>query len=370
MKLPKSCKNDCHKDTHVYYPSRSNGNVTLTFNHQARAVPVREARSSTYDAHALQPGALVPFPMAAAAAAANYQPLPSPAANHVVVQQAPPPPPQPHGVPHAPPPHAPPQLQQQYVPVTMVDTQNGRQMLAAVQASWPTASSVSRQMTLVPSWPAQLSAAAAAAPNASAAAAQAAADNILQPLFAAAASDAAAADWHRRPLLVDSAGGIHSLQAADQAVFPAVVYDRVAAAAAASTSSAGRAAAVAAAAAAASYQPAAANNKRSTKTTNNSSSTAGQQPPPAHSNSHSYSNINYGVKKEPTQLSPVKKRIKENKDHYYVADSAYHSHHPHHQRPSPVVEAGYRAAGRTGAITIHDTPPLCPPAKTPEVSRQ
>ena len=60
---------------------RSNGNVTLTFNNGGLAV--REARRTTYDTH-LQPGALVHFPMAAAAAAAaNYQPLPSPA-KHVV----------------------------------------------------------------------------------------------------------------------------------------------------------------------------------------------------------------------------------------------------------------------------------------------
>merc|ERR1719249_576168 len=194
-------------------------------------------------------------------------------------------------------------------------------------------------MTLVPSWP-QLSAA-ATGPSAPAAAA---ADSLLQPFIAAAASDAA--DWHRRPLLVDSAGAIHSLQ--DQAVFPAVVYDRVAAAAAAGSSRA------AAAAAAAAYQGSSSgagpssggSSKRSTKTSNMAS---GQQPPPAHSNSHCYSQYNSGgVKKEPSQLSPVKKRIKENKDHYYVSD-------PYHQRSS----AEYRAAsGRAPAITIHDTPPL------------
>merc|ERR1719211_286501 len=71
---------------------RSNGNVTLTFNNQlsARGLAVRETRTAAYDAH-LQPGALVHFPMAAAAAAAaNYQPLPSPAKHVVAVQpQAP-----------------------------------------------------------------------------------------------------------------------------------------------------------------------------------------------------------------------------------------------------------------------------------------
>ena len=70
----------------------------------------------------LQPGALVHFPMAAAAAAAaNYQPLPSPAKHVVAVQ--------PQAPLQGPPPA-------QYVPVTMVE-QNGRQMLAAVQTAWP-----------------------------------------------------------------------------------------------------------------------------------------------------------------------------------------------------------------------------------------
>lgn len=220
---------------------RSNGNVTLTFNNQlSRGLPVREPRSSGYDAH-LQPGALVPFPMAAAAA--NYQPLPSPA-NHVVVQQP---------AQLQPPTAALLSSQQQYVPVTMVE-QNGRQMLAAVQASWPTANT--RQMTLVPSWH-QLS---AAAPSAAQSAATA--DNLLQPLFAAAASDA---EW-RRPLIVDSAGGIR-LTTDQQAIFPAVVYDRVAAAASNSSRSSGYVSS---------------SSKRSTKLSNTN-------PPPAHSNSHCYS---------------------------------------------------------------------------------
>ena len=277
---------------------RSNGNVTLTFNNQlSRGLPVREARSTAYDAH-LQPGALVPFPMAAAAAA-NYQPLPSPA-KHVVVQQA---------AQIQPPPLLSSQPAQQYVPVTMVE-QNGRQMLAAVQASWPASN---RQMTLVPSWP-QLS-------QPSAPSAAAAADNILQPLFAAAASE----DW-RRPLIVD--GG---LRLQDQAVFPAVVYDRVAAAAAASSRS---------------YQ----GSKRSTKNSNNNGN-----PPPAHSGNPGYSSF---VKKEQTQLSPVKKRIKENKDHYYDT----------YQRSPPEVYRGLR--GRNGAITIHDTPPLAHSGQKQSASRK
>ena len=96
---------------------RSNGNVTLTFNNGGLAV--REARRTTYDTQ-LQPGALVHFPMAAAAAAAaNYQPLPSPAKHLVAVQ--------PQAAPLQPPPP-------QYVPVTMVE-QNGQRMLAAVQVN-------------------------------------------------------------------------------------------------------------------------------------------------------------------------------------------------------------------------------------------
>jgi hypothetical protein len=78
-----------------------------------------------------------------------------------------------------------------------------------------------------------------------------------------------------------------------------MVYDRNAAAAAA-------AAAVAASTRAASYVS---GSKRSTK----------GNPPPAHNTSYAPS-TRY-LKKEPTQLSPVKKRIKENKDHYVVADA-------------------------------------------------
>ena len=67
-------------------------------------------------------------------------------------------------------------------------------------------------MTLVPSWQ-QL-----ANP------ANAAEANLLQPLFAAAASDA---DW-RRPLIVDSSGGLRLQAEQAAAVFPAVVYERAA----------------------------------------------------------------------------------------------------------------------------------------------
>ena len=164
-------------------------------------------------------------------------------------------------------------------------------------------------MTLVPSWQ-QL-----ANP------ANAAEANLLQPLFAAAASDA---DW-RRPLIVDSSGGLRLQAEQAAAVFPAVVYER---AAVASSSSRGGGTTY---------------NKRSSKASSTATSAVVgpppahgpmTNPPPAHSNSYStsstvrngsYHNSTSGnnnqnssnVKKEPSQLSPVKKRIKETKDHQY-----------------------------------------------------
>lgn len=259
---------------------RSN-NMTLTFNNQlTRGLAVRE-RSTAYDAHLqagaqLVPSALLPLP--------NYQSLPSPA-KHVVVQQPAQlqPPPLPTG---------------QYVPVTMVE-QNGRQIMAAVQAGWPTAA---RQMTLVPSWQ-QLPTAAHT-------------ENLLQPLFAPDS------DW-LRPLPEPPA-----------TMFP-VVYDRSPAAPRSSTYLSG--------------------SKRSTKPSN---------PPPAHASSSYSSNLRY-VKKEPTQLSPVKKRIKENKDHYVVTDSYAEPNLYGGVSPPTATASGH------GAITIHDTPPLrqprVPKTQVPEV---
>ncbi|TRY69285.1 hypothetical protein TCAL_11008 [Tigriopus californicus] len=243
-------------------------NVTLTFNNPlTRGLAVRE-RSTAYDAHLqagaqLVPSALLPLP--------NYQSLPSPA-KHVVVQQPAQlqPPPLPTG---------------QYVPVTMVE-QNGRQIMAAVQAGWPAAA---RQMALVPSWQ-QL-------PTATHT------ENLLQPLFAPDS------DW-LRPLPEPPA-----------TMFP-VVYDRSPAAPRSSTYLSG--------------------SKRSTKPSN---------PPPAHASSSYSSNLRY-VKKEPAQLSPVKKRIKENKDHYVVTDSYVEPHLYGGVSPPSATTSSH------GAITIHDTPPL------------
>ena len=316
---------------------RSNGgNVTLTFNNQ-----LTRGRTGNYDVH-LQPSTLVPFPMAA-----SYQTLQSPATKHVVVQpqgggggqlQ-----PQPQGL----------QPQQQYVPVTMVE-QNGRQIMAAVQAaSWPT-----RQMALaVPSW--QQLTAAANGPSAAVAAvaAAAAADNILQPLFAAAAE----ADW-RRPLIVDSTG---NLRLQEQAVFP--VYDRatMAATSAAVAAANSREAALVAQQQQRNYTAVSSGSKRSTKPSqltlhNMANNSMANNPPPAHINTHLYNSAMRYVKKEPTQLSPVKKRIKENKDHYAFADVSYSSasHSPlDHQ--SQYYASNVSRDNLSNAIVISDdTPPL------------
>ncbi|QQP52950.1 Uncharacterized protein FKW44_005255 [Caligus rogercresseyi] len=258
---------------------RSNGNVTLAFNNQLHPT-LRGPERTNYDPHLhpqgtrqLVPSALVPVQ------AANYQSLPSPA-KHVVVQgstqgsnaavaaalQLQPPPPSLLGS-QPPPPHHP----QQYVPVTMVES-NGRQMLAAVQASWPGAT---RQMALVPSWQ------------------QLQSEDLLRPIPC--------------PLIVDAAW-IPDQTTFQSSVSAASIYDRPSL----RTNNVVE-------------RPSAAYaSKRPTKT----------HPPPAH---------NYGgggryVKKEPNQLSPVKKRIKET--HSFQQAGTHH-------HPSP-----------PRSITIHDTPPL------------
>ena len=163
-------------------------------------------------------------------------------------------------------------------------------MLAAVQTAWPGST---RQMALVPSWQ-QL-----ANP------ANAAEANLLQPLFAAAASEA---DW-RRPLIVDSSGGLRLQAEQAAAVFPAVVYERAAVAASANA---------AAAASRGNYSKRSNKSQSSTVTSSGGGGGSGLNPPPAHSNSYSGAVRNYNnVKKEPSQLSPVKKRIKETKDHHH-----------------------------------------------------
>eukprot|EP00092_Neocalanus_flemingeri_P056139 GFUD01066483.1.p1 GENE.GFUD01066483.1~~GFUD01066483.1.p1 ORF type:complete len:1158 (-),score=323.90 GFUD01066483.1:3708-7181(-) len=169
---------------------------------------------------------------------------------------------------------------QQYVPVTMVE-QGGRLM---VGASWAAPSG--RQMTLVPSWQ-QL-------PHH-----HQAAQLQTQPPHGTLLVPAEAADW-RRPLLADT-NSAQSIRIAQDQVFP-VVYDR----------NLGREAR------SGSYSS---GSKRSTQHKPMAGLTS------SNSGTHNQTNQRF-VKKETavTQLSPVKKRIKENKDHYIVAENYPGSH--------------------------------------------
>jgi len=163
---------------------------------------------------------------------------------------------------------------QQYVPVTMVE-QGGRLM---VGASWAAPSG--RQMTLVPSWQ-QL-------PHHHQAAqlqTQAPHGTLLVP--------AEAADW-RRPLLADNSA--QSIRIAQDQVFP-VVYDRN----------------INREVRSGSYSSGSKRSTQHKQVAGHTASTTG---------AHNQASQRF-VKKETavTQLSPVKKRIKENKDHYIVADN-------------------------------------------------
>jgi len=190
---------------------------------------------------------------------------------------------------------------QQYVPVTMVET--GGRMLAVSAASW--ASSSGRQMALVPSWQ-QL------APAHSHHATQ-----LAQPGALLVQTD----DWRRPQIIADNAQGLRIAQ--DQGtVFP-VVYDR----------------SVVRDSRSGSYSMS--GSKRATKP---STSTAVQ--PQAGSSRY--------VKKEVTQLSPVKKRIKENKDHYIVAEQ-YQGRTPGWEKASD---------GPLEVITISDSEDESPDTKT------
>ena len=83
-------------------------------------------------------------------------------------------------------------------------------------------------------------------------------------------------------------------------------------------------------------------------------------PPPAHINTHLYTSAMRYVKKEPTQLSPVKKRIKENKDHYVFADSNYSSasHSPLEHHSQHYANNVARDSLNNAIIINDDTPPL------------
>ena len=155
---------------------------------------------------------------------------------------------------------------QQYVPVTMVE-QGGRLMVGATWA----AAAPSRQMALVPSWQ------------------QLPGHHQTQPPPGTLL--VSAEDW-RRPLIAENNTGGSIRLAQDQTVFP-VVYDRAGRDVRASSYSSG--------------------SKRSTQ-----HKTGAQGTPGTSSAGHSGTNNSQRqCKKETvTQLSPVKKRIKENKDHY------------------------------------------------------
>ncbi|GLV35353.1 Homeodomain interacting protein kinase [Carabus blaptoides fortunei] len=214
--------------------------------------------------------------------------------------------------------------QQQYVPVSMVEP-NGRQMLLtnAVQTSWPT----NRQMAIVPSWQ-QLPPQHAA---------------IQQPLL----SDAG--EWGR-PLIVDSSAILQE----QRPVFPVDVATEV-------------------------YNPSMVDHTSGSWTT---SSKRGSKASHHHASIQQSSHHSHHLmvptnhhrsqvdKKEQTQLSPVKKRVKEStppsdQSNAYQNCNTRRGHSPnnaawqqssHHgivkHQPSEHVTHN----GRQHTITIHDTP--------------
>jgi len=164
---------------------------------------------------------------------------------------------------------------QQYVPVTMVE-QGGRLIMGAT--TWAAATAPSgRGMTLVPSW--------------------------QQPLQQPGTLLVPAEDW-RRPLLTDNAQSIRIAQ--DPALFP-VVYGGADRAMARGASESSRSSSFS-------------SGKRSTKPVQAGGS-SGLLGGALASSAGSLSSSRSYVKKETTQLSPVKKRIKENKDHYIVTEN-------------------------------------------------
>ncbi|CAH1174185.1 unnamed protein product [Phaedon cochleariae] len=239
--------------------------------------------------------------------------------------------------------------QQQYVPVSVVEP-SGRQMLLtnAVQTSWPT---TRQQMALVPSW------------------------QQLPPQHAAIQQPLISEDWGR-PLLVDSSAILQE----QRPVFPVDVA--AAAAAEVYNPMVEHAAAAAAAAAAASWGA----SKRSSKGHHGQQGGGGSlhghhhlMVPSHHRSQHD--------KKEQTQLSPVKKRVKEGTPpseqihyasssrrnhspstqwqhsstqqqiatshdlHAPPASTHHHHHHQHHHHHHP-----HNGGGKQHTITINDTP--------------
>ncbi|XP_030745549.1 homeodomain-interacting protein kinase 2-like isoform X3 [Sitophilus oryzae] len=320
----------------------SNGNVTFTINNQLTNQVQRLVRDrSGYDnLYQIYNGRTVGRQYATSARAdpfqhqlvssilcpAGYQGMGGSPAKHVTVVQQPPL--------QIQPPILSQPGQQQYVPVSVVEP-TGRQMLLtnAVQTSWPTNR---QQMAIVPSWqqiPPQHAA-------------------IQQPLLSEA-------EWGR-PLLVDSSAILQE----QRPVFPVDVTTEV-------------------------FNPALVEHTGSWSTSKRSSRPHhAQQPAPHHSHHHLMVPTHHRSqhdKKEQTQLSPVKKRVKEgtppseqlysvgssrrnhspnvpshwhnnghhqvsSQDHHTQTHNNYHTHHHHHHHH------GTGSGKNQHTITINDTP--------------
>ncbi|XP_059483910.1 homeodomain-interacting protein kinase 2 isoform X2 [Neocloeon triangulifer] len=324
----------------------SNGNVTLTFNNQlSNQYQLYNGRSVARQYSSAARADHFPHPLVSSILCQpNYQGMGSPTKHVTVVQQ----PPQ---LQIQPPPAILSQPQQQYVPVSMVEP-GGRQMLLtnAVQTSWPT----NRQMAIVPSWQ-QLPPQHAA---------------IQQPLL----SDAA--DW-ARPLLLESSSLIPQ-----RSMFPvevSEVYDPMMEQQHAANSVLQQQTHHLA-------PPQSTQNWSSSKRGNKGSNSQlhHHHHQPSHHGHHILSNNHLTVpishrqdKKEATQLSPVKKRVKEGTppsdnctysrlrgsppaavvtshhwqqqpiQHQVVSTKQEHHSSSHHQSSGPA---------RQQTITIHDTP--------------
>ncbi|XP_065159459.1 homeodomain-interacting protein kinase 2 isoform X3 [Atheta coriaria] len=293
-----------------FVPS-SNGNVTFTINNQLTNQVQRLVRDrSGYDnLYQIYNGRTVgrqyttssradPFQhqlVSSILCPASYQGMGGSPAKHVTVVQQPPL--------QIQPPILSQPGQQQYVPVSVVEP-SGRQMLLtnAVQTSWPT----NRQMAIVPSWqqiPTHQTA-------------------IQQPMLSEA-------DW-TRPLLVESSAILQE----QRPVFPVDVSADV-------------------------YNQAIVEHSGSTWTSSKRSSKNHHMSSGHHSHhlmvpSHHRSQHD---KKEQTQLSPVKKRVKESTpphdNSYRNRNSHVSSHNWNHQQVQTKQEP---SSTRQHTILINDTP--------------
>ncbi|KAF5294896.1 hypothetical protein FQR65_LT10694 [Abscondita terminalis] len=308
-----------------FVPS-SNGNVTFTFNNQLTNQVQRLVRErSGYDnLYQIYNGRSVgrqyttssradPFQhqlVSSILCPAGYQGMGASPAKHVTVVQQPPL--------QIQPPILSQPGQQQYVPVSVVEP-SGRQMLLtnAVQTSWP----ANRQMAIVPSWqqiPPQHA-------------------SIQQPII----SDTA--DWGR-PLLVDSSAILQD----QRPVFPVDVATEV-------------------------YNPTIVEHTASWSSSKRSSKNHHIQPSGSHHGHHHLmvpTHRSQHDKKEQTQLSPVKKRVKESTpptDHLNGYNNTRRSHSPgntngHWQHISQSQNKHANSYNHTNGtnrqhtITINDTP--------------